>query len=247
VATGELVVAKLKAAALSVALTWALMLSFLCLWLSLWANLDQLSMLRIGFWMVYGHSVIPQYAIALLIVAACVLLTWKFLVNGFCVGLCGSRKLYSGSAVAYFLAAFIAIFGFVTLVNHDQKFMAWVRRDPDGLLSVLEWVAAGVVVVKFWLAVFSWRANSRRRTVQYFFSWAGATLLLVILAKLIWAKGCLTLTLMSAFDFLPMDPSRLEHLLILAALLVIPLARLGFAPAALTRNRRGDFVGKDES
>ena len=68
-ATGELVVAKLKAAALSAALTWALVFAFLCLWLPLWAKVDQLSMLRIGFWMVYGHSVYPQYAIAALILA----------------------------------------------------------------------------------------------------------------------------------------------------------------------------------
>ena len=77
-------------------------------------------MLRIGFWMVYGHSVYPQYAIAALILAACMLLTWKFLVNGLCVGLSGNRKLYIGSAVAYCLAALFGIIAFAWLLNHDQ-------------------------------------------------------------------------------------------------------------------------------
>jgi hypothetical protein len=75
--------------------------------------------------------------------------------------------------------------------------------------------------------------------------WAGATLMLVILAKLIWADGCLTLSLMSVLDFLPLDPYRLEYFLILVGLLTVPFARLGFAPSALARNRHGEFIAKD--
>ncbi len=246
IATGELVVAKLKAAALSAALTWVLVFAFLCLWLPFWAKVDQLSMLRIGFWMVYGHSVYPQYVIAALILTACMLLTWKFLVNGFCVGLSGNRRLFIGSAAAYCLAGTLGIIAFALLLNHDQAFMAWVRHDPDQLLRAFEWIIAVAVIGKVWLASFSWRRISWRRTRQYLVLWFGATLLLITLAELLWADGCLTLSLMSLLDILPLDPYRLEYLLILIGLLTIPLARLALAPSALRRNRHGEFVSKDE-
>jgi len=244
-ATGDMVVAKLKAAALSAAVTWALVLTFLCLWLTLWAKVDQLSMLRIGFWMVYGHSVYPQYAIAALILAACVLLTWRFLVGGLCVGLSGNRRLFIGSAAVYCLAAILGITSFAWLLNHDQHFMAWVRHDPNELLRVFERVVAVAIIAKFWLAAYSWRRISWRRTWQYLMLWTDATLLLVALATLLWADGCLTLSLMSVLDFLPLDPYRLECFLILIGLVTVPFARLGFAPSALTRNRHGEFIAKD--
>ncbi|HTL18313.1 MAG TPA: hypothetical protein VL793_13845, partial [Patescibacteria group bacterium] len=198
---------------------------------------DQLSMIRIGFWMVYGHSVYPQYAIAALLLAACMLLTWRFMVGGLCEGLTGSRRLFIGSAAAYCLAAILGITGFACLLNHDRAFMAWVRRDPNELLSVFEWTVAVAIIAKFWLVAYSWRRISWRRTRQYLLLWTGATLLLVILARLLWAHGCLTLSLMSALDLLPLDPYRLKCFLILVGLLTVPFARLGFAPSALARNR----------
>jgi hypothetical protein len=240
--TGEMVVAKMKAAALSAVMTWMLIIAFLCLWLPLWAKLDQLSMLRIGFWMVEGHSVFPQYVVAGLIIVAGILLTWKFLVNGLCIGLSGNRRLYIGSVAVYSLVASVGIAGFVVLLEHDQKFMAWVRYDPNGLLSILEWIVTISVICKFWLAAFSWRRISRARTVQYLLQWIGATSLLWILAKLVWADGCLTLSLMSFLDLLPLDVYRLKHFLILLAFVTIPIARLGFAPSALARNRHGAWV-----
>jgi len=247
IATGELVVVKLKAAALSAALTWSLVFAFLFLWLNFWAKVDQLSMLRIGYWMVYGHSVYPQYAMAALILATCMVLTWKFLVNGLCVGLSGNRNLFIGSAAGYCLLGILGIIGLTWLLDHDRIFMAWVRRAPDQLLGAFELAIAVAVIGKLWLAVFSWRWISRRRTWRYLVLWLVATLVLITLAKLLWAHGCLTLSLMSLLDMLPLDPYRLEYFLILIALLTIPLARLGLAPSALRRNRHGQFVAKDES
>jgi hypothetical protein len=124
--------------------------------------------------------------------------------------------------------------------------MAWVRYDPDQLLRAFEWLITVAVIGKVWLASFSWRRISWRRTWQYLGLWLGATLLLITLAKLLWANGCLTLSLMSLLDILPLDPYRLEYLLILIALLTIPLARLGLVPSALRRNRHGEFVARDE-
>ena len=88
--------------------------------------------------------------------------------------------------------------------------MAWVRHDPNQLLRAFEWVIAVAVIGKFWLAAFSWRRISWRRTWQYLVLWVGATLLLITLANCCWADGCLTLSLMSLLDILPLDPIALN-------------------------------------
>src|SRR6185295_7785356 len=67
-ATGNLVVVKMKVAALSAIFAWLPVIVFLGLWLPCWADLSDLTMIRAGFWMVYDHSVAPQYAIAALVV-----------------------------------------------------------------------------------------------------------------------------------------------------------------------------------
>jgi hypothetical protein len=77
--------------------------------------------------------------------------------------------------------------------------------------------------------------------------WTVATSLSITLAMLVWAKGTLVLFLLSVFDFLPLDSYRLLHFLILLALLVVPLGRLGLAPSALARNRHGGFPRKEQS
>ena len=227
-ATGELVVIKMKVAALSAAISWLLVLTFLSVWLPLWADLAPLSMIRIGFWMIYDHSVHPQYLIAALAIISGMFLTWKSLVGGLWIGLSGNRKLFIASAAVYCLVALMGIISLVMLFE-QKEFRAWIRDDPNRLLSYLEWVAAFGVIVKFWLAAFSWRRISSQRVRKYLLVWLGSTLCLVALAALLWAGARLYLPLV--------DADRLKSLLILIALLAIPFARLGLAPSSLARNR----------
>jgi len=90
------------------------------------------------------------------------------------------------------------------------------------VLILLGWALALAIIARFWLAVFSWKSITPRRTRRYLLIWSGATLCFVALGILSrpWA-----------------DFYRLEHLYILAALLLFPFARLGLAPLSLEKNR----------
>jgi hypothetical protein len=226
-ATGEMVVIKMKVAALSAAISWLLVLAFLSVWLPLWADLAPLSMVRIGFWMIYDHSVYPQYLIAALSIIAGMFLTWKFLVGGLWIGLSGNRRFFIASAAVYCLVALVGIISLVVLFE-QKAVRAWIRDDPNRLLSYLEWLAALAIILKFWLAAFSWRRISSHRVRKYLLIWLGSMLCLMALAILVWSGGRL---------YLPLDADRLRNLLVLIVLLVIPFARLGLAPSALARNR----------
>jgi hypothetical protein len=236
-ATGDMIVIKMKVAALSAGISWLLVVAFLSIWLPLWANLAPLTMIRIGFWMAYGHSMWAQYAISALLVAASAFATWKLLVGGMCVGLSGSRKMFITSTAVYCLVPLLGFVGLTVLLNHDQEIRAWVTQDPNRVLSICVWLAALAVIAKFWLAAFSWRRIAPARVRAYLLLWTGATLMLITLVILLWAHGLLSLQLMALMDSLPVDVYRLRNLMVLLAMLLIPFARLGFAPVALARNR----------
>jgi len=236
-ASGEIIVIKMKAAALSAGLSWLLVLAFFSLWLPLWANLAPLMTPRIGLWMVYGHSIWGEYVISALYIAASMFVTWKFLIGGMWVGLSGNRKLFLITEAVYYLLPLSGFIGLTILVNHDKAVRAWVTEDPDRVLTILEWLAAFAVVVKFWLAAYTWRNIAKARVRAYLLLWSGATLLLIILAILLWMHGVLDLLLMNVMDCLPLDVYRLRNLLVLVALLIVPFARIGSAPCALAKNR----------
>jgi len=236
--SGDWVAVKLKAAAFSAALTWLLVIAFLSVWLPFWADLELLSGVRIGFWMAYDHALSPQYAMAVLFLLAAFFVTWRFLVIGLWIGLSGNGKLYIASAAAYWLIVALGIIG-LSLGADPTRVREWIRHDPNRLLAIIEWVVALAVIGKFWLAARTWRHVGATRVRNYFLAWAGASVCLVVLAVLLWAKGTLALLLMSFMGFQPLDTVRLGNLIVLTALLVIPFARAGLAPAALAMNRHG--------
>jgi len=235
--TGEWLVIKMKVAAVSAITSWSLILAFLSVWLPLWANLDALGTIRIGLWMVYGHSAGPQYLLAVLLLVAGGLLTWKFLVNGLWVGLSGSRRWFVGSAAVYsgiWLAGLICL---TIYMNQPEPAGVHPRADPNRALAALEWFLALAASAKLWLAARWWRRIQPARVRRYLLIWISGTCALAVGAALLWADGTLGAFLMSILDFPPLDQWRLGGVLFLGALLVIPFARLGLAPAALHRNR----------
>ncbi len=235
-ATGEIVVVKMKAAALSAGATWLLVLAFLSLWLPLWANLAPLMMLRVGYWMIYGHAMWAERTVSVLFIAASMFVTWRLLIGGLWVGLSGNRKLFLTIEALYLSIPILFLIGMTILLNHDKEVRAWVTNDPNRLLAIIEWLVALMVVLKFWLAAYHWRNIAKPRARAYLLLWTGATLLVAGLAVLMWLRGALSLQLME-MDFLPLDVYRLRNLLVLLALLVVPFARIGYAPAALAKNR----------
>ena len=219
-AAGEFVVAKLKVAALSVALTWLVILAFLGLWLPLWANTARLKPLLIEFRMGYPHS---WQAITVLGFFGYIVLTWRCLVSGLWVGLSGNRAYYAGSAgLQVILPALVLLAVGLWSDAIDRE----IDAHPDLVKSValrsLGWLLGLLVVGKAWFAAFSWSRISPARTRQYLVIWSSATVGFIILA-----------TLSAPL----LDTYRVEHLYILAALLAFPLARLGVAPWSVSKNR----------
>ncbi len=233
----DLVAVKMKVAAASAALAWLLITGFLALWFSCWANLDALSMLRVGYWMAYGHTQAPQCLIAMLLLVAGAFLTWRFLVNPLWIGLSGSQARVIASGAVYILLIALGLAALAAAINRDAEVRAWIHWDPNRLLSILEWLAAVLLIAKAWAATVWWRSISLRRARAYALFWLCSASILIVLAILLWARGALVLALMAFCGFLPLDPVRLRNLLILGALLLIPLARPALAPGVLAKNR----------
>ena len=232
-ATGDMVVIKMKVAAVSAAISWLLVLAFLSIWLPLWANLETLNFIRIYFWALYGQSMNPQYAIGALSILAGMVVTWRFLVGGLWIGLSGNRKLFAASAAPYGFVPVFGLIGVLLLFRNSQSLLRWIQDNVDRLLPALGWIAALAFVAKVWLAAFSWRKITPQRVRQYLVVWLAGTVCLIALAMLLWA---------GLRYLLPSDIYRLRSLLILVALLVIPFARLpfarlGLAPSSLAKNR----------
>lgn len=237
IASGEMVVVKMKVAALSAAISWVLVVVFLCFWLPGWADLDSLNTIRIGFWMAYGHSLRWEKLIAVLIVVAGMFSTWKCLVDGLWNGLSGRWRVFLGPPIAYGLLLFLGIVVLSVMLNHDAAVRAWFFANPDRPLSWLEDIAAAALIVKFILAARAWRDISARRVGKYLVLWLCSTGCLLALVLVLWAHGLFDLVLISLFGFLPWDTKRLVALLIFSALLVMPLARIGLARSSLEKNR----------
>jgi hypothetical protein len=211
-ATGDLVVTKMKVAALSVALGWAIVLVFLGTWLPLWANTVDLREAVEDWTFLYGAFSIPAAALLLLAVAS--LLSWRCLVSGLWLGLSGDKRIVTGALVLNAALIGLGIWALFSSANH-------FRSDHLALyVSWLGWGLLATVLLKLWVAVFSWNGISPRRTAAYALCWACSTAGLVLLGL----RVC-------------PDIFWLKHLVVLAMLLPFPLARLGLAPRALSNNR----------
>ncbi|MDB6124930.1 MAG: hypothetical protein JWQ71_3923 [Pedosphaera sp.] len=211
-ASGEWVVTKMKVAALGVVIAWLLVLAFLSLWLPLWANCTQLKELWDTF--IVLHNPLSAGVILILLVMLAMVLTWRGMVGGLWLGLSGNKKLYVGAAGTHAVVLIVVILGITFWLKHFQ----W--RELERYVSWLGWGLTIAVMCKLWLAVFSWNKISAGRVGRYALIWAVGTGGLVALVMLVCP-----------------NVFWLKHLLILAALLPVPLARLGLAPLALAKNR----------
>ncbi|GEM_PF-2040976 len=209
----EMVVTKLKVAALSITMAWLALLVFLALWLPLWANLAQLKDLWNSGLALRGVASLG--AILFLLVVTATLLTWTLVVSNLWVALSGNKRWFVVHGILGTAILGIEISAIVFWVKHFN----W--KYAEQYVSGLGWALVLAVVSKLWLAVFTWRRNSPNRALQYVIFWACASgcfvaLGLLVCPNLFWLK----------------------HLVILAALLPVPLARLGLAPLSLEKNRR---------
>lgn len=220
--TGEFVIAKMKVAAVSVAISWILVLSFIALWLPMWADAYDLRLKLFFFRILYSHS---WLMILLLLQAGLVVVTWRCMVSGLWIGLRGKSFYYFGScALQVILPVLLLIFCGIW----SEKIDSIIANYLPLILSLVGWLLAFGVLLKFSLASFAWSRIAPHRTWQYLLIWSAA------------AAGFVLLGLLSPSE--EVDAFRLEHLIILAALLIFPLARAGLAPSFLAANRHGSSV-----
>jgi hypothetical protein len=217
----QIVAIKMKVAAASVAISWLLVVCFVGVWLSLWANVDAVSQLAIQWWAFHEHSVFSVWGTVALILIAGVVLTWRFLVSRLWIGLSGSRPLFMASVMSVVLVVV------ASLVFAADRLPGWVLDDPARMAGVV-WLMSVAVAAKCWLAACSWRRLSAPHLRQYLLVWSAGTAALLTLAMLLW--GVVRV-------YVAVDIYRFQSLMILAALLAVPLGRVGLAPSCLARNR----------
>jgi hypothetical protein len=216
----QLIVAKLRAAAASALLAWALLLAVAPLWMYATCDLDHMRVAWEQFGLVYAPH--ARWAIPILLVAAAVLLTWTLLVGSIWIGYRGRPVRFYVFTAAGAAAALLAIMFVFWWLDHRTNRGSLVVL----LLPWLPWVLATLFTTKMWLAAAAiWQARryrlvSDRILVGYFGCWAIATMLLILLAwqlspRIGWLRGILILTM----------------------LLVIPLARIVMAAMSIANNR----------
>jgi hypothetical protein len=217
---GEFVIAKMKVAAASAAISGLLVLAFLGLWLSSWANTAHLKPILVQLRLFYPHS---WHVILILYFGVFMVLIWRCLVSGLWVGLSGKPSHYFGAAGLQVSGAALLL---LAIGIWSDAIDATIKSHPNVIRSAvfyaMGWIFAGLVIVKLWSAALTWNKNTPRRTWQYLAIWVSATACLVTLAIL---------------SRPPLDTDRLAHLFLLAAFLIFPFARLGLAPLALAKNR----------
>ena len=217
----EIVAIKVEVAAVSTMISWLLALGFAGVWLSLWGNLDALSQLAIQWWAFHEHSIVAVFATAALFVIAGMLLTWRFLVVRLWSGLSGSRTLFVASVLSVMVA------GIAWMVFDGTRLPGWLLDDPERM-GRLAWILAVAVISKYSFAAYSWRRVSPAFARRSLLVWAAGTACLLLLAVLLW--GTMRI-------YVALDIYRFRAVVILAALLVMPLARVGLASSSLARNR----------
>jgi len=154
---------KVKVAAMSVAISWLVVLSFVGVWLSLWANLES------------ARGAAPSYGVAVLFVIAAMLLTWRFMITSLWSGLSGNRRLFIASVAP------VALVVMAWLISDASGLIDWVLEDPSHLTPVV-WTLAVAVIAKYALAVYSWRRIAPRHIRSYLLVWLGGTACFVTLA-----------------------------------------------------------------
>jgi hypothetical protein len=247
VSAGDLVLTKLRAAGLSAAVSWLLVLTLTPLWLILWCNPAPL--------IEAGRRLLERYpplfpwllgALAILLAAA---FTWKKMVGGLHLQLAGPsvrNNLMSTVGVLFPVLAVIA--GLFTVErlsaagDDELRRQAWLwAKWGFERIPWFAWILNGLVILKVWLAVWSWGRCRRRdlvsarAVVAYFAFWVAATGCLVALTHALFVLAR-SAEVASELD-LPAHVGWLEYGVLLGLMLFLPLARMGLAPAALERNR----------
>jgi hypothetical protein len=148
---------------------------------------------------------------------AVVALTWRWLVVSLYLGLWGRPKIFIGSAAFSFIGGWLLLIVLAINFDHPKELKQW--QEVARYLAVF-------VVLKWLVAAWSFRKAHRlglltsRVIFNYLVIWSATTCCLVAFAWL-----ALSHTIVP------------KPAVVLGAMLVFPLARIGLAPLALDANR----------
>jgi hypothetical protein len=185
VSSGQLLAAKLKAAACSALLAWAILLLIAPLWIYLYCDTKHWRDLWIQSGFLYSPT--SHWVLPILAVICAVLITWSLLVRNIWLGFSGRPGFYyslSGIGLTAFVWAF---FFFVWWLDHPRS-----RGDRIvGMMQWMPWALAAAVTIKVWIATWLVEELKRRRFVSvsgiaaYAGAWLAASACLVLYAWLL--------------------------------------------------------------
>jgi hypothetical protein len=214
--TGELLGAKLRAAALSTLVAWALVVVAVPLAVILTGNLET----AVGWWR-QAQQEVPALQIVAGLLAATILLvgcTWKRLVDSLFLGLTG-REWVMAWAVLGFMAVSIGL----GLVG------TWISKHPEThehLLALLPWLLGLLIACRLSVAGVALRAGLRRRVLEPRTA-----------VRWVTAWVCVAATLFGLLAYaVPAERVPVSDLAF-AVLFAMPMARLTATPLALAWNR----------
>ena len=213
---GEMMGAKLRAAALSTLAAWAIVVVAVPLAVILTGNLETAA----GWWR-QARQEIPLLQIVAGLLASAILLvgyTWKRLVDSQLFALTG-RKWVIESAVSG---------GIIVLVGFGLGGL-WIFKQPqirEQLLALVPWLLGLLIACRLSLAGLALRAGLRRRVLE------PRTAVRWVIA---WV--CVALTLFGLLAYAVPAERVPVYNLAFAVLFAMPMARLTAAPLALAWNR----------
>ena len=217
--SAQIVAAKLKSAAISTLLTYAIVLLASMIWLAM-GDPDNLHDLWGALRIIY--SPLSLWMLCILMPLALMMLTWTLLIGSLWLGYSGRPWFFYGGVVIGIVAlvgSLIAIGVCCNLSDTDSRFIL-------GLLRWIPWLLALAFVGKCWVAVgVFWQVRcqeliTKRSMIRYL---------------LLWTVGTLGLILLTSFISPRVDWLRFS--LYLVALLAVPLVRLQVATLAVAWNR----------
>jgi len=210
---GEIVMAKLKAVALSSVLSWAVTLPMVAA-LPLLGDLHTV-LQHIPLFVQYQHLLRPMLV---LILPGLVFLSWRFTAADLCFGSVGKSWIANAPILKYL--AFIAVVGVVFYFAHDPQF-------DSRLFRILPMLLALPLVLKFVLALWAFHTSlqkkllARSAVMTYFIVWGILGIVFITPSLVLFHQEQWIVSLC------------------LGILLLLPLARIGLAPIALSRGRHG--------
>jgi hypothetical protein len=214
--SASIVATKLKAAALSAAAAWLVLLGLLILWLFLPAKEGDTSA-RLGY-LFLRHLTLKQGAITALALAGLVALTWKLQTDGLYIDLSGSKWLVHGFPVLFGLGITALLMVFAGTYSNPEILPKLVHWLPIAAMTV----ATAKLAARAWVlrSLISNRAIAPRTGIFLIAGWG-------LLAALLF-------TLM--LNIIPPGLAQPKYMAV-GVFLILPFARLGAAPLMLEWNR----------